>query len=159
MSFTLSARIFRSHCKRKHGSGLLYNEAQQSLLRCTKRKAFCSVSDPGPTWLSSACVSLSLILYFTTSPFICWLWVCSVLIRCRISLLMGPGEKEKGKSARKGGTRGCTGSAVQLLCEVEDIYFHLLLKLPACSLAASVCSNSMRSISYSFLTCASVSSS
>lgn len=45
------------------------------------------------------------------------------------------------------------------LCEVEDIYFHLLLKLPACSLAASVCSNSMRSISYSFLTCASVSSS
>lgn len=122
-------------------------------------KLFAWVSDPGPTWLSSACVSLSLILYFTTSPFICWLWVCSVLIRCRISLLMGPGETEKEKSARKGGTRGCTGSAVQLLCEVEDIYFHLLLKLPACSLAASVCSNSMRSISYSFLTCASVSSS
>lgn len=159
MSFTLSARISRSHCKRKHSSGLLYNEmlllgygVQQSLLRCTKRKAFSSVSDPGPTWLSSACVSLSLILYFTTSPFICWLWVCSVLIRCRISLLMGPWETEKEKSARKGGTRGCTGSAVQLLCEVEDIYFHLLLKLPACSLAASVCSNSMRSISYSFLT-------
>lgn len=54
-----------------------------------------------PTWLSSVCVSLSLILYLTTSPFICWLWVCSVLIRWRISLLMGPEGKRNAEKIQE----------------------------------------------------------
>lgn len=116
----------------------------------------------GPTWLSSACVSLSLILYFTTSPFICWLWVCSVLIRWRISLLMGPERKKwnrKEKQPWRAGLLVVLPLSAELVHELKDIYFHSMLKLPACSLAARVCSNSMRNISYSFLTWASVSSS
>lgn len=116
----------------------------------------------GPTWLSSACVSLSLILYFTTSPFICWLWVCSVLIRWRISLLMGPERKKwnrKEKQPWRTEVSVVLPLSAELVREHKDIYFHSMLKLPACSLAARVCSNSMRNISYSFLTWASVSSS
>lgn len=56
------------------------------------------------TWLSSCCASLNRSLYLTTSPFICWLCVCSVLIRWRISLFIGPyrgNERRWGKTQRK----------------------------------------------------------
>lgn len=71
------------------------------------------------TLFSSWLVSLYFLLYLCTSPFNCWLWFCSDVMRCRISLLMGP----------------------------------------VCSLAARFCSNSMRSISYSFRSWPSTSSS
>ena len=57
----------------------------------TGAQPWASPGSPLLTLAISACTSRSFRLYRWASPFSWWLWFCRLLIRWRISRLMGPG--------------------------------------------------------------------